>query len=384
MVAEGRRAHHQKTGEAFFYGNVELTTVLETALRCSGEVDRATHGFHSYPAGLHPDAARLLLSLGSGPVLDPFCGGGTVLLEALLAGRSALGLDISPIATLVARARTTRTSEAERTALRSRARALAERAKSPPPPRSVPEGASAWYSPPVLAELCVLRDGIAEESDKGTRELLRAVFSSILVKVSLRESDTANRKVEKAREAGSAAILFHARAREYARQLDALQGSIPEGDARVRVHREDARDFRSKESFGMILTSPPYPGVYDYLTMQQLRWMWLGIEPGSDAGEIGSRRAFRLDRGAAISRWRADTLKWVRTITKVLEPAGKMVVILGDGWVGGRPVESLPPLMEATAACGLKILAGCTAERWDEGSGALRPEHALLMQKNTP
>ena len=38
-----------------------------------------------------------------------------------------------------------------------------------------------------------------------------------------------------------------------------------------------------------MLTSPPYPGVYDYLPMQQLRYAWLDMDPGSDmAGEIGS------------------------------------------------------------------------------------------------
>ena len=381
-MAEARRAHHQKTGDSFFYGDPAITGVLQEALRCSGEVDRATHGFHSYPAGLHPDAAKLLLALGEGPVLDPFCGGGTVLVEALLAGRSALGLDISPVATLVARSRTTRTDEAARTALRSRARAIADHAKTVPFPRNAPEGADAWYHPGVIAELCAIRDGIAAESDKSTRELLRAVFSSILVKVSHRESDTANRKVEQSRAAGSTSILFHARAREYGRQLEALEAAIPSGDIRARVHREDVREFRSKETFGMVVTSPPYPGVYDYLTMQQLRWMWLGIEPGTDSAELGSRRAFRLDRAAAVTRWRTDTLRWVRTVAKVLNQGGKMVVILGDGWVGNRAVESLPPLLEAAEAAGLKVLAGCTAERWDEGSGGLRPEHALLFQKS--
>src|SRR5437870_178595 len=52
------------------------------------------HGFHTYPARLHPlTAARLVTAFApaGGRVLDPFCGSGTVLVESLVAGRAALG-----------------------------------------------------------------------------------------------------------------------------------------------------------------------------------------------------------------------------------------------------------------------------------------------------
>jgi hypothetical protein len=49
-----------------------------------------THGFHSYAGRLHPSIARGAIGRWSPPgstVLDPFCGSGTVLVEALVAGR---------------------------------------------------------------------------------------------------------------------------------------------------------------------------------------------------------------------------------------------------------------------------------------------------------
>lgn len=383
-MAEARRRHARPAGDALFFGDPSVTRVLEEALRDVGEVERATHGFHTYPAGLHPDAARRLLSLGQGPVLDPFCGGGTVLVEALLQGRPALGLDISPISNLVARARTVRSDEALRTALRTTARALADAAKRPPEPRGLPAELYDWYAPTALAELASLRAGIAQVENKEVALLLRAVFSSILIKVSHRESDTANRHIEKTREAESTAILFHARAREYARKLEQLEEGIAavQGTAelRARVHREDARDFRVKDRFGMVVTSPPYPGVYDYLTMQQLRYLWLELEPG-DTKEIGSRRAFRLDRGRAVADWRSDSHRWLKTTNKVLLPGGRIAVVLGDGLVSGRPVESVPPLLEGARQLGLNLVAQCTVERWDEGIDGLRMEHAVLLEK---
>ncbi|MFZ5480052.1 MAG: hypothetical protein ACOZNI_25025 [Myxococcota bacterium] len=371
LAGEGgkREALSQRAGDATRAGDPAACDVLERALRHRGRVERATHGFHTYPAGLHPDAARDLLTLGEGPVLDPFCGGGTVLVEAILAGRDALGLDVSPVACLVARARTAKTDEAARTALRSAARKATEEAMHPPPPMDLPEGVEDWYEPHVLAEVAALREAVGKDP------LLRAVLSSVLVKASQRESDTSMRRAHVSRPAGTSATLFHKRAREYARMLAELEPAT--GSARV--HREDARELRTKEAFGQVVTSPPYPGVYDYLPMQDLRARWLGLD--LDAAEMGSRRAFRVDRKRALEHWRNDTRKWVRAAARALAPGGRMCVVIGDGMVGARRIDALTPLREAATEAGLTQLARVTVERWDEGVHAMRPEHAVLFAK---
>jgi SAM-dependent methyltransferase len=368
-----REALSQRAGDAIRTGEPTLARALEGALRHRERVERATHGFHTYPAGLHPDAARDLVALGSGPVLDPFCGGGTVLIEALLAGRDALGLDVSPVANLVARARTARTDEAERTALRSTARRATETAgRASVPPSDVPDALARWYEPHVLAELCAIQAAIGKDP------LLRAVFSAILVKTSRRESDTSSARVDTRRPAGTTAVLFHKKAREYARMLEEL-AAAPAG-ARARVHREDARDLRERGGFGLVVTSPPYPGVYDYVAMQDLRHMWLGLD-GDPMQEIGSRRHFRVDRAAALAAWRLDTTRWVRAAARALDSGGRMIVVIGDGQVGGRRIDTYQAMDEAASAAGLVRVARATVERWDEGVRAMRPEHAFLWER---
>src|SRR5687768_11146511 len=74
--------------------------------------DSTTHQIHSYPAKLlsHIPAfvcAVPCLSEAGAVVLDPFCGSGTVLLEAILSGKSALGADSNPLARLIAKVKTT-------------------------------------------------------------------------------------------------------------------------------------------------------------------------------------------------------------------------------------------------------------------------------------
>ncbi len=374
-----RHSLGQRAGEAFRNGDVAMSKVLESALRHRERVERVTHGFHTYPAGLHPDAARDALSLGSGPLLDPFCGGGTVLIEAMLAGRDALGLDVSPVACMVARTRTARTDEAARTALRSLARQATEAALHAPagipPGLEVPAEILDWYEPHVIGELVALHDAI------GNHDLARAVFSSILVRASQRASDTSNTRSTTSRPPGTAATLFHKKARELGRLLEELEKAVPPG-VRARVHREDSRKQRERASFGQVVTSPPYPGVYDYVPMQQLRLAWLGLDPGSSLREeVSPRRAFRADRSRAMAAWRDDTRRWVRGCARALVPGGRMVVIIGDGHVLERKIDSLGPVDEAASAATMKRLACASVERWDEGLRTMRLEHAILFER---
>src|SRR5262249_56093567 len=79
------------------FGGAQLARVLSAALEQPGESARYTNLFHTYPAALRADAARdLLAAFPSRSVLDPFCGGGTVLVEARAAGGPAAGGGASP------------------------------------------------------------------------------------------------------------------------------------------------------------------------------------------------------------------------------------------------------------------------------------------------
>ena len=69
-----------------------------------------THGLHPYPARMIPQIAERLINRYSSEneiVLDPFCGSGTVLVESKLLGRNAIGNDINPLGTLLAKVKTT-------------------------------------------------------------------------------------------------------------------------------------------------------------------------------------------------------------------------------------------------------------------------------------
>jgi len=70
-----------------------------------------THGFHQYPARMHPEIAKRMIqryaTRSKTVVLDPFMGSGGVLVEAMLHGNSSIGIDLNPFAVLLSKVKIT-------------------------------------------------------------------------------------------------------------------------------------------------------------------------------------------------------------------------------------------------------------------------------------
>lgn len=69
-----------------------------------------THNIHPYPAMMIPQVAGRLIDMYApkkAVVLDPFCGSGSVLLEAFIRGHDAYGIDINHLAQLISKVKTT-------------------------------------------------------------------------------------------------------------------------------------------------------------------------------------------------------------------------------------------------------------------------------------
>ena len=89
---------------------IPVSATLVAAVSNRDRVIGAPHDFYRYPARFSPIFAREAIKAFTQPgdlVLDPFCGGGTTLVEAISLGRRAAGMDVSSLAAFLARTKTT-------------------------------------------------------------------------------------------------------------------------------------------------------------------------------------------------------------------------------------------------------------------------------------
>lgn len=86
-----------------------LSKRILRAAQDSSPVTGFTHRYYRYPARFSPVFVRSVIEAFSSPgdwVVDPFAGGGTTLVEAMVLGRHSLGIDISPLSAFVCEAKT--------------------------------------------------------------------------------------------------------------------------------------------------------------------------------------------------------------------------------------------------------------------------------------
>jgi len=81
-----------------------------------------THNFYRYPARFSPTFASTAIELFSKPgdlVLDPYMGGGTTIVEALVAGRRAIGTDLNSLSIFLTKVKTTKLNSSEKKSISS-------------------------------------------------------------------------------------------------------------------------------------------------------------------------------------------------------------------------------------------------------------------------
>ena len=398
-----RRALSHVGGEAELAGDRAAAARLAAAMDVptSAEAEALArahvHGFHSYPARMHPLTARRLVEDLSRPgdtVLDPFCGSGTVLVEARLAGRSAIGVDANPIAVRLARLKLVPRSEGELARLVERARAAAQvaddrrKAKAGPTHRYGPADVG-MFQPHVLLELDGLRAGLDAIPEEPRREALELVLSAILTKLSRRESDTSGRDVARRLAAGYPARLFVKKTEELAQRLAEIAAPLG-APGRAMVLEGDARELEGVPDrvATLAVTSPPYPGNYDYLEHHAARLRWLRIPPGRfDRAEIGARRHLDpLGGREGAARWRDEIADVLRAVRRALTSDGAAVLLIADSVVAASPVYALDVLRATAPSAGFAIHAVASQARPHFHTAtarafAKRPrrEHAVLL-----
>jgi DNA modification methylase len=373
-------------GETLVAGDEALSAILAGALDTEKlPRDRLTHGFHSYPARMHwATVARVLEALAQPGehVVDPFCGSGTVLVEARVRGLSATGIDLNPLAVRLSRLKSEPLDANKREALCTLANELRvrseERVMARDPIRAkLPKSEIAWYETHVLKEMAGLKAEIDAVEDHQLREACTLVFSSLIVKFSRQRSDTAEEQVAKRLRKGLVSEFFERKAYELAERLGELEAMVK--GPRPKVVEGDARaiDELVTRQADLVLSSPPYGGTYDYVSHHQRRFAWLGIDDQTMArSEIGARR-----RAGQGDRFERELFGVLRGAHRVLRKDGLVVLLMGDAVQDGEQVPADDLIADLAEQTGFLPLAVASQPRPEARGTGTRMEHLMALRR---
>jgi DNA modification methylase len=345
-----------------------------------------THGFHTWPARMHPAMARELVRLTTRgergrTVLDPFMGGGTVLVEARVLGHRAIGVDLNPLAARVAMVRADPPPAEIRAQLLVRAKEVALRSEErvrarEPVVARLPKPMLPLYTPHVLKELAGLLEEIRALPPR-SRDVLEIVFSALVVKLSRKKADTSDDLVEKRLRKGLATELFLRKTEELVLRWEELAAVLPEDAPPPRVFTGDARTLPGlvRGPIDAIVTSPPYGGTYDYHGQHALRLAWLGLpDRAFFRGEIGARGT------GSAAQWSAELTDVLRAMRAVVADDARIALVIGDGEIRGQPLPVLPQLEAIAPDAGLVLLASASVPRPDfRLRERTREEHVVAL-----
>ncbi|WP_394837716.1 site-specific DNA-methyltransferase [Pendulispora rubella] len=362
------------------------------------------HGFHAYPARMHPLTARRLVEQLAAPgkrVLDPFCGSGTVLIEARLAGRESAGTDLNPLAIKLARRKIAPLSPDDGARILAASQTIRQKADER---RIARAGATrrladrdvALFPPHVLLELDSLRAGIealTAPADAIAKDALYLVLSSLFIKVSQKKSDTSEDAAPRRIAAGYTAKLFFRKTEELVARLGEYAKLLPATAPRTRVELDDATKLATVEtaSIDAVVTSPPYANTYDYLAHHAVRLRWLGLDERLlEHGELGAKRRYaKMHPDAAEEAWIEELAAFLRAASRVMKAGAPLVMLIGDSAIGARALRADQLVARAAERTRLVPLAratqrrphfhGPTAKAFSE---IPRGEHALMLQRS--
>ncbi len=311
--------------------------------------------YHWYPARFVPQIPGILINYlckPGGVVLDPFCGSGTTLVEAFKFGRRAVGIDLNPTAVLMTKAKLKPFNERgfssyidlikkeiEILLTKFEGPLLSSTKKKPLIPNYKEN--IFWYHKDTLLELSLIWAVLHNHKNSKYFIVGCAAFSAILKYCCSQEKHwgwVCDNVKPKHMVYKNAIKKFFKKLNTYKLSAKALYCEANELQDKkvlisdIKVYQGDCvevlKNF-SKNTFDLVITSPPYYNMTDYILSQRLSSLWFNFDMKTlRTKEIGSRhKRFRKNSLSEYLQRMKDSL-WA--IAHVLKKGHFCCLIIGE------------------------------------------------------
>jgi len=321
-------------------------------------------------------------------VLDPFCGRGTTNFAARLLGLRSLGVDSSPVAAAIARAKLARVGSPE---ILAEARSILSGSE----PGDIPSDPFwRWaYHAEVLADLCRFRTAFLRDCSTAARIALRGILLGALhgPRQKRFQSYFSNQSPRTYAPKPAYATGYWQSRDLRPLRVDVLEilerrarryyDSLPEVAAKVRgeVRLGDSRQIDSLRPqpagtrFSWVITSPPYYGMRTYIPDQWLRYWFLG-----GPAQVDYTKEHQILHSSPED-FAADLRKVWNNVAGGCKPEATMIVRFGG--LSGRRSNPLQLVKDSFRNSPWRLSAIGSAGSALEGK---RQADAFLRSRSTP
>ena len=374
----------------------KLTVLLQGELDFHGENGNyASHHLHAFAARFPPQLPRAFiygLSTPEDVVLDPMMGSGTTVVEAVIAGRRGIGLDIDPLALRLCRAKTVpipvvKLRNAAQRIVAQACRLMKGKTTGICLARRFDERTRTfldyWFLPATQQELMALVLAIESVDDAPVRQFLELALSATIITKSggvTRARDLAHSRphLDRGKRPKNAIEQFASRLQKNITGVAELPQHGPgaaalAGDAMAMPFADGVID--------LIVTSPPYANAIDYMRAHKFSLVWLGksvdelsalrseyigservkgtrFVPLPEKPEKIVQRLARRDRSKSnvLRKYFTEMTTVLAEMHRVLRHQAAAIIVVGSSMARGIDVETHACLAAIAAERGFDVV----------------------------
>ncbi|MFB6254356.1 MAG: DNA methyltransferase [Halobacteriaceae archaeon] len=345
------------------------------------ETDKFAATIHPYHARFIPQIPERLIDTYTEPgdfVLDPFNGSGTTTMVAGTMQRHSIGVDLNPLACLIARVKCMQYDIPQ---LEDHIDEFLQKAKqnirtidsqqrlddftattnTQDIPKTIPEfpDKKRWYTEDVLDQLGALFYLVNNIDNSQFRDFYRVCFSAITKKVCRSDEDWTyigdnmypDKDTNKLTPIDKNYDVYSHFKNRVERALGGVKDFASENPIDAEIYQTDARDlaFIQQEldfdSIDFAITSPPYPNAVDYARYHRLSFYWFGWEvTDTKEEEIGARS--KRGRKNAIEDYYRESRAVYEEVYRLLRPGSHFCIVVGNTQHRNERVQAVETITE--------------------------------------